>query len=210
MPTLPTSHIHPSNTSVASLPSSNMSSSSKPTLQSLEARITAFEARNSAQQTLIEALTERISALETPATSAPKKERKPKKERDPDAPKRPLGAYMRFCQAKRAEAPDAKLKASDLGVMWAALSQAEKDTYKSAAPEAPEAPETPAAPATPATPATPAPATPAEPKKPRKTSPQVRFQQERRLESPDLTAKQLKEEWAALTPDEKKEYESDD
>ena len=118
-----------------------MSSSSKPTLQSLNERINALETSNSAQQTLIEALTERIVALEAAApntsTAPAKKGRKPKKERaekDPDAPKRPLGAYMRFCQAKRTEAgPDAKLKATDLGPMWAALSQAEKDAYKPSA-----------------------------------------------------------------------------
>jgi high mobility group protein B1 len=116
-----------------------MSSSSKPTLQSLNERLTAAEAHNSAQQTLIEALTERIVALEAAApasaeTTPAKKGRKPKKERaekDPDAPKRPLGAYMRFCQAKRAESPTEKLKATDLGVMWAALSQDQKDAYKS-------------------------------------------------------------------------------
>ena len=134
----PTSTSISSNTSVASLPSSNMSSS-KPTLQSLNERLTAAEAHNSAQQTLIEALTERIAALEAAAptsaeTTPAKKGRKPKKERaekDPDAPKRPLGAYMRFCQAKRAESPTEKLKATDLGVMWAALSQDQKDAYKS-------------------------------------------------------------------------------
>jgi hypothetical protein len=176
-------------------------SSSKPTLQSLNARLTAVETHNSAQQTLIETLTERIAALETPSSPKAKKERKPKKERDPDAPKRPLGAYMRFCQAKRAETPDAKLKAADLGVMWAGLSDADKAKYKpvTAEPATESATEPESEPA-------PAP----EPKKARKTSPQVRFQQEQRLESPDLTAKQLKEMWAALTPDEKKTYESDD
>jgi hypothetical protein len=105
-----------------------MSSSSKPTLASLQTQLTE-------QQALITELTARLDALSTAAApAAPAKgAKKEKKVRDPDAPKRPLSSYLVFCAAERAKTPDEKLKVSDLSERWAKLDQAEKDAFKPAA-----------------------------------------------------------------------------
>jgi len=64
-----------------------------------------------------------------PAEGTPKtkKERKP---RDPDAPKKPLSGFMLYQQQERAKTPDTKIKSSDLSVLWNALSDEVKATYK--------------------------------------------------------------------------------
>ncbi|GBF99584.1 hypothetical protein Rsub_12209 [Raphidocelis subcapitata] len=61
-----------------------------------------------------------------------KKEKKAKKEKDPNAPKRGLGSYMFFAQAKRGEVkaknPTYGLGeiGKELGAMWKALGDKEK------------------------------------------------------------------------------------
>ena len=113
-------HIHPFQHFRCKLSSSNMS-----TKASLQTKIDTLTATLAERDAKIADLESRIA----PAPKA-KKERKPKKERDPDAPKKPLSGYMRFCQDKRAETPGAKLKAADLGEMWKLLSDADKAKYK--------------------------------------------------------------------------------
>jgi hypothetical protein len=68
-------------------------------------------------------------AASEPAEGTPKtkKERKP---RDPDAPKKPLSGFMLYQQQERAKTPDTKIKSSDLSVLWNALSDEVKATYK--------------------------------------------------------------------------------
>ena len=104
-----------------------MSSSSKPTLASLQTQLTE-------QQALITELVARLDALSIAAPAAPAKgAKKEKKPRDPDAPKRPLSSYLVFCAAERAKTPDEKLKVADLSERWSKLDQAAKDAFKPAA-----------------------------------------------------------------------------
>jgi hypothetical protein len=65
------------------------------------------------------------------AEGAAETPKKAKKVRDPDAPKKPLSGFLLFSQQERAKTPDAKLKASDLSVLWNALSDEAKAGYKS-------------------------------------------------------------------------------
>ena len=59
------------------------------------------------------------------AAETPKKAKK-----DPSAPKKPLSGFLLFSQQERAKTAD-KLKASDLSVLWNALSDEAKAGYKS-------------------------------------------------------------------------------
>merc|ERR1711972_1138570 len=65
----------------------------------------------------------------------PKAEKKEKKKKDPNAPKRPLAAYMFFCQEKRSvvkeEQPDISFGevGKVLGKMWADADEATKKKF---------------------------------------------------------------------------------
>lgn len=65
-----------------------------------------------------------------------KKNKKAKKEKDPNAPVRPLSAYILFCNAKRAEIRaahpnmDAKDVTREMGKMWRELSEQEQSQWK--------------------------------------------------------------------------------
>lgn len=65
-----------------------------------------------------------------------KNEKKQKKEKDPNAPKRPLSAYILFCNAKRSEIRsahpdmDAKDVTREMGKMWRELSEQEQSKWK--------------------------------------------------------------------------------
>jgi len=181
------------------------SSSSNPTVKSLSLQVNELTQK-------LEALTQQVAALSvaTPPTApaeGDKKARKPrvKKERDPDAPKKPLGGFMLFCKQQREAHTGAdKLTAGLLGERWNALSDAEKAAFKVALP-LPVANSADTSDAEADAPA----AAPVAEKKPRKVSAQMRFQQKRRGEDDSLTAKQLKDEWAALSAEEKAEYAND-
>ncbi|KAI8865416.1 putative high-mobility group non-histone chromosomal protein, partial [Ramicandelaber brevisporus] len=68
--------------------------------------------------------------------------RTPRKTKDPNAPKRPLSAYLIFTGDKRgsiqAENPDIKQKdiMKKLGEMWSQMSDAEKEPYNAQAKKA--------------------------------------------------------------------------
>jgi len=65
-----------------------------------------------------------------------KKEKKTKKEKDPNAPKRPMTAYILFCNVKRPEIRaahpdmDAKDVTREMGKMWRELSEQEQSQWK--------------------------------------------------------------------------------
>ncbi len=65
-----------------------------------------------------------------------KKEKKEKKDKDPNVPKRPLSAYILFCNAKRSEIRaahpdmDAKDVTREMGKMWRELSEKEQSQWK--------------------------------------------------------------------------------
>jgi hypothetical protein len=165
---------------------------SKTTLASLQTQVTELTSQFAALLTRLDA----HAAAAAPVT--PEKQKKQKKPRDPDAPKRTAGAYVLFCAAERAKTPELKLSLTELGERWRALSDAQKASFKPAA----------AAPA--AAPAKSA-KSPSETKGPKRAlNPFMRFQAKRRGETPDtkLTAKQLGEEWKALSAEEQAEYKT--
>mmetsp|Transcript_36416 Transcript_36416/g.81038 ORF Transcript_36416/g.81038 Transcript_36416/m.81038 type:complete len:91 (+) Transcript_36416:153-425(+) len=63
-------------------------------------------------------------------------EKKEKKVKDPNAPKKPMGAYMFFCAEKREQLkkdnPELKVTevAAKLGAMWKALDDKDKVKYQ--------------------------------------------------------------------------------
>eukprot|EP00123_Amoebidium_parasiticum_P011998 comp21052_c0_seq1/m.28318 comp21052_c0_seq1/g.28318 ORF comp21052_c0_seq1/g.28318 comp21052_c0_seq1/m.28318 type:complete len:106 (-) comp21052_c0_seq1:303-620(-) len=67
--------------------------------------------------------------------------KKEKKEKDPNAPKRPLTAYILFCNANRnklrEQNPDMKVPeiGTKLGAMWKTLSENERKKYDAMASE---------------------------------------------------------------------------
>ena len=71
-------------------------------------------------------------AKEKPAKGKKDKEKQPKakKEKPEGQPKKPPTAYFLFCADKRAENKDKKLKAKELGELFNALSEEEKEKYK--------------------------------------------------------------------------------
>jgi ABC-type transporter MlaC component len=164
--------------------------SSKHTVSSLHTLFTEM-------QTQIAELKQQVAALSAPAPAQPAvKEKRAKKERDPSKPKRPLGAYMLFCQAQRAaHTGDTKLTAAMLGEQWKALTPEAQAAFKPAPAAEPAAEQS---------------DTPDAPKKKRALSPYLIFCQQRRAETPDvkLTAKELGAEWKALTPEQQSAYKA--
>ena len=67
------------------------------------------------------------------AAASPKKEKAAKAKKDPNAPKKPSGAYIFFCNDKRAEVKKANPEfgvaesGRELGSMWKAASEADKE-----------------------------------------------------------------------------------
>ena len=105
------------------------SSSSKMTLTSLHALLTA-------QQAQIDALTARLDAREAAPAAVPdapakgKRSKKEKKPKDPDAPKRALSGYQIFGQSERAKALPEKLDFATISARWKALTKEQQDSYK--------------------------------------------------------------------------------
>ena len=153
-------------------------------------------------QTQVTELTSQIAALslrlESHTVAPAVVEKKKRAARDPSAPKRPARAYVLFCAAERAKTPDLKLSLTDLGERWRALSDEQKAAFKPAAPAA-------------AAPAAEGAKSPSETKGPKRAlNSFMRFQAKRRGETPDtkLTAKQLSEEWKALSAEQQAEYKT--
>lgn len=67
---------------------------------------------------------------------APPKEKKEKKAKDPNAPKKPMGAYMWFCKDKRAEVKEKHPSwgvaeiGKEMGAQWKAISDKDKKKYE--------------------------------------------------------------------------------
>jgi len=149
-----------------------------------------------AQNAALIAERDALAAAASAAGEKPKRIKKEKKARDPDAPKRPLSPYLVFCAAKRAEAPDSKLKAADLGEMWKLLSDDQKAAYKSA--DAPASKPKPAK-------------KERDPSKPKEPSAYLRFCAERRAAhtgDTKLTLKELGAAWKALDAGAQAGYKS--
>ncbi|KAL0030987.1 hypothetical protein WJX79_007046 [Trebouxia sp. C0005] len=69
------------------------------------------------------------------SAASPKKERATRAKKDPNAPKKPSGAYIFFCNDKRAEVKKANPEygvaesGRELGAMWKAASDEDKQKY---------------------------------------------------------------------------------
>ena len=121
-----------------------MSSSSKPTLASLQTQITELQAQHAALMSRVESILAAQAAPAPAATDAPAKgkrggAKKEKKPRDPDAPKRAPTAFFAFSAAERAKTPDEKITASVLSERWKLLSKEQQDAFKTATPVASDA-----------------------------------------------------------------------
>ena len=141
-PTFAPPNIHPSNTRCKPSFLPKMSSSTKPTLASLQTQITELQAQHATLLARVESILAAPAApaaAEAPAKGKRGGAKKEKKPRDPDAPKRAPTAFFAFSAAERAKTPDAKITASVLSERWKLLSKEQQDAFKTATPVASDA-----------------------------------------------------------------------
>ena len=141
-PTFAPPNIHPSNTRCKPSFLPKMSSSTKPTLASLQTQITELQAQHATLLARVESILAAAPAAPAAAEAPAKGKRgakKEKKPRDPDAPKRAPTAFFAFSAAERAKTPDAKITSKVLGERWALLTPEQQAAFKPATPPASDA-----------------------------------------------------------------------